>query len=434
MASPSAKYDLTHTLSPFLDLHLMFPAMQFLVENNMYAAADLQRAQLDLLKTTNMVDYEIELHGKVHGGGATPELAAKRDAAAKRIPELEAACAPLRTLLANDDEVFRLQEEGLFTAAALAESHGITDEHLAAYQALGKFHYDCGNYAGALEPLTHCCAVFAEDAERLYHVLWGRLGAQILTRDWDAALESVGAVQHAIDAKPGSAELAKMQQRTWLMHWALYVFFNHPDGRDSIVDFFFQQRNLEAIQVNAPHILRYFATAFIINKRRRNMLKELVKAIQQLRHAYTDPVTELLECLYVDIDFEGAQDKLRECEAVLASDFFLHSFRAEFMENARMFIFETYCRIHQKIDINMLAQKLNMGEDEAERWIVDLVRNARLDAKIDSRNNHVIMGNTQRTIHQQVIEKTKDLATRTYVLTRCLQDQAAEKKDAGERR
>ena len=36
----------------------------------------------------------------------------------------------------------------------------------------------------------------------------------------------------------------------------------------------------------------------------------------------------------------------------------------------------TYCR--------MLAEKLDMSPDDAERWIVNLIRNARLDAKIDS--------------------------------------------------
>lgn len=34
--------------------------------------------------------------------------------------------------------------------------------------------------------------------------------------------------------------------------------------------------------------------------------------------------------------------------------------------------------------ISMLAQKLNMQPDEAERWIVNLIRNVRLDAKIDA--------------------------------------------------
>lgn len=32
----------------------------------------------------------------------------------------------------------------------------------------------------------------------------------------------------------------------------------------------------------------------------------------------------------------------------------------------------------------MLSQKLNMDEEAAEKWIVNLIRNARLNAKIDS--------------------------------------------------
>lgn len=51
------------------------------------------------------------------------------------------------------------------------------------------------------------------------------------------------------------------------------------------------------------------------------MLKELIKIIQQERYTYSDPVTEFLECLYVNYDFEGAQQKLRECEEVRHSTF-----------------------------------------------------------------------------------------------------------------
>ena len=61
-----------------------------------------------------------------------------------------------------------------------------------------------------------------------------------------------------------------------------------------------------------------------------------------------------------------------------------------------------YCRIHQCIDINMLATKLNMDHEAAERWIVNLIRNARLDAKIDSVKSHVLMGNSNPSVYQQV--------------------------------
>lgn len=37
------------------------------------------------------------------------------------------------------------------------------------------------------------------------------------------------------------------------------------------------------------------------------------------------------------------------------------------------------------LSFSMLADKLNMTPEEAERWIVNLIRNARLDAKLDSK-------------------------------------------------
>ena len=43
----------------------------------------------------------------------------------------------------------------------------------------------------------------------------------------------------------------------------------------------------------------------------------------QEQYEYRDAVTEFLICLYVDYDFEGAQQKLAECEVVLENDFFL---------------------------------------------------------------------------------------------------------------
>ena len=41
---------------------------------------------------------------------------------------------------------------------------------------------------------------------------------------------------------------------------------------------------------------------------------------------------------------------------------------------------------------SMLATKLNLSEDDAERWIVNLIRNARLDAKIDAKEVYTYSG------------------------------------------
>lgn len=65
----------------------------------------------------------------------------------------------------------------------------------------------------------------------------------------------------------------------------------------------------------------------------------------------------------------------------------------------------------------MLADKLNMDPDEAECWIVNLIRNARLDAKIDSKLGHVVMGAQPLSPYQQLVEKIDSLSVRSEALT-----------------
>lgn len=57
-----------------------------------------------------------------------------------------------------------------------------------------------------------------------------------------------------------------------------------------------------------------------------------------------------------------------------------------------------------------------MGTEEAECWIVNLIRNARLDAKIDSKLGHVIMGTQPQSPYQQVLEKIDTLSVRSEAL------------------
>lgn len=49
-------------------------------------------------------------------------------------------------------------------------------------------------------------------------------------------------------------------------------------------------------------------------------------SLPQESYTYKDPITEFVECLYVNFDFDSAQKKLRECESVRM--FFSFSFPA----------------------------------------------------------------------------------------------------------
>lgn len=156
-----------------------------------------------------------------------------------------------------------------------------------------------------------------------------------------------------------------------------------------MLDIFLQPQYINTIQIDCPWILRYLTAAVITNKKRANKtLKELVKLITQESHAYSDPLTKFIECLHVEFDFDAPQTKLTQVEELLKNDFFLSKVKDEVLEGARLSIFETYCRIHQSIDVGGLCKKLNMNQAAGEEWIGNLIRNGRMDAKIDSSTVH----------------------------------------------
>eukprot|EP01118_Nematostelium_gracile_P001417 TRINITY_DN11448_c0_g1_i1.p1 TRINITY_DN11448_c0_g1~~TRINITY_DN11448_c0_g1_i1.p1 ORF type:complete len:473 (-),score=119.10 TRINITY_DN11448_c0_g1_i1:23-1327(-) len=410
-----AQYDLTHTMAPYIDLHLLIPIFEFLEKKEIYKEEDILKEKIRLLlERTNMIDFAAELYQQVYNKPMPAEMMTKRDEVVNQLEQFAKECGTLANLVDDEQLVAKLRAEKLFTVQYLQENYQITAEQVDALYRFAKFKFDCGDYKGAYNYLS-CFRLLNTNPEKNLKATWGHLAAAIWQGNYDEGLKDIQTLRELIDSK-NQPPLKQLQQRTWLIHWSLFVFFNHQNGRNAIIDLFFSERYLNTIQTSCPHILRYLTAAVITNKRRRNVLKDLVKVIQQESYTYRDPITEFLEALYVNFDFEGAQLKLRECDKVLVNDYFLIGWRNEFIENARLFIFETYCRIHQCIDISMLAEKLNMDSEAAEKWIVNLIRNAKLDAKIDSQKNTVIMGSQYSSIYQKVIEKTKGLSFRSYVL------------------
>ena len=58
--------------------------------------------------------------------------------------------------------------------------------------------------------------------------MWGKLACEILTQNWEAALDELKRLQMFIDESTFGSSLQSLQQKTWLIHWSLFVFFNHP--------------------------------------------------------------------------------------------------------------------------------------------------------------------------------------------------------------
>jgi translation initiation factor 3 subunit E len=246
----------------------------------------------------------------------------------------------------------------------------LTLDQITALYNFGQYQYTYGNYTGAGDYLYHF-RVLSTSPHLLVSAHWGKLASDILMGKWDSALEELNRLKDLIESPPpttsapgastaSTAALTQLQSRTWLLHWSLFVYFNHPEGRLLLLETFLSPAYLNTIQTSCPWILRYLAAAAVISRKAassstsrtvRSSVPQIVKIIQMEEYQYGDPVTRFLKELYIEFDFEAAQKMLGEADKVLDNDFFLYEYKAEFLENARFIVSEAYCRIHQKIDI-----------------------------------------------------------------------------------
>lgn len=312
----------------------------------------------------------------------------------------------------------------------------VTLEQISLLYKFGQFQFSVGHYSGASDYLYHF-RVLSTDSTLVTSAMWGKLASDILEGSWDAAMEELSGLREQIDqrgvAGPGGPLFA-LQQRTWWLHWSLFVYYNHPNGREALLESWLSQNYLNTIQTSCPWLLRYVVAAVVISRkstlrsnslRSREAVRDVVRALQQEEYQYADPITEFLRKLYGEVDFEGAREEMSQAERVFADDFFLEGFSDAFVESARYLVSEAYCKIHHRIDIAELSDRLGMTRLEGERWIVDLVRDARLDAKIDLKENVVHMNHSETPVYQSVIERTKGLLFRAQAINSTLEHRAS---------
>ncbi|KAF8339577.1 eukaryotic translation initiation factor 3 subunit 6 [Cantharellus anzutake] len=427
-----AQWDLTRKIIPYLDRHLVFPVLLNPSLSEIYKPEDVQLALYDLAKSTDLVDYTLDLYGKVFPGQPVPkEFTAKRAATLSSIERLQQEAQAVLHVIENPEVAQSLRQDKIRNLEYLKDTYGLTLEQISALYSFGQLQYSIGNYSLAGDYLYHF-RILSTSAPLVLSSQWGKFASDLLVGNWDNALDELQGLREAVDAGgvtgPSGGALAQLQSRTWLLHWSLFLCFQHPEGRTLLLDLFLSSAYLNTIQTSCPWILRYLAAAAIISRKTavtsssrtvRGSLLQIVRIVQAEEYQYSDPITKFLQELYCEFDFDSAQKYLGEAEIVLGNDFFLADFKDEFMENARFIISETYIRIHQKIDIGDLSARLGLSQAEGEKWIVNLIRDTRVgtEAKIDLEKNVVTTNRSHPSVYQAVIEKTRGLARRTQDLS-----------------
>jgi len=427
-AAELAKYDLTSRMTPFLDRHLIFPMFHFLQEVGMYKKDHVVRAELSLLAGTRMIDFAIDKCKTIDE--PVPEIwDERRGQVLSELEECRDKVYCLLEILEDSEKVAKISHFKSIgdMCKELDLDSSVVDEliHYANLQ------YDCGNYSLSAELLKHYRSIMSQDADRpitskYVSCLWGSLASSLLNREFEEAADIIFKLDEFLETSKMSKKEVLLQ-RTWLLHWALFAIFTGDKVENKLLDFFLNEKSLSIISLSCPHLFRYVGACLILQKRLKHLVKDTVWIIHHESSSYSDPVTRFLLALYTDMDFDEAQRELQQCSLACKGDFFLVQHWAEFEENARLLIFETYCRIHQCINIEMIASKLNMEAEEAELWIVKLIQNAKLDARIDSEKSRVVMSKAPPSVYQQVIEKTKNLAFRSTMLLSNLEKREKER-------
>lgn len=188
-------------------------------------------------------------------------------------------------------------------------SYGITQETIDTYYKFAKFNFDCGDYQQGRDMLENYISLHASPPKQrkdgdgddddndeygnqsnnqannsedektgnsnmyyltsidttLLNVLWGKLSCEILVEDWEEASIALIAVKTAIESLASSHKLTPLEalhQRTWLLHWSLFVFWNDASGKglESMVGLFTSEKYLQAVTTHAPHPLHPYQT------------------------------------------------------------------------------------------------------------------------------------------------------------------------------
>lgn len=434
----ASSFDLTPAMAPFLDVHMVSPLLEFLSEMKIYDLKLITKEKINSVVKTNMTElvedeyvnliknYPDDAEVKQEYAVQEPILGKRKDEIFFNIDHEPENVAKVAKFFSDASRTTQLKADGNLTLEYLQANHDINSEMLEEYYKFSKFKYECGMYSDAEVMLCNYLDIKQQSNSSVIGALWGRLACRILQAKWSDSLADLSAVKETIDVR-GNAPMDQLRQRAWLMHWGLFVFVNQRDGVDALAGLFTERPYLQAMENLCPWLLRYLTAAVILSPaKRRTMLRELLKEIKAMSYLYSDPMTLFLDSLFDQFDFDEAQIKLQECQKLVKNDFFLQIFADKFMHEARMLICEMYCAINRRVDLTMLAEKLQLSEEEAERWMADMVRGTAagpsIDAKIDSSGKQVIMAAPSKASYKGIMDASRELTTRSTILANNLEN------------
>ncbi|CAN8025243.1 unnamed protein product [Ixodes persulcatus] len=422
-----AEWDLTYTVGQYIDRHMVFPLLEFLQNKNIYDEDDLIKAKLGLLGNTKMVDFNIEVFQMCYPNVPVPQEMTERRAEVvhdfmtqkvETLPLIEAC---------QDEKTFSLIQSSRDSRQTLdllmKNFSGIRPEMVDSLYKYAKLQYESGNYSGAGECLyLHRFLISPQDPNYLNN-LWGKLGSEILMQNWELALDELTRLREYIDQHNFPSALQSLQQRTWLIHWSLFVFFNHTKGRDLIIDLFLMQPQNKTFSLSRRcKIIRFVNVKLLCflfsNCSSSTPARPTITIIFQLKRAFHHSFSRLTS-FFESIHYLGKNtSELRKSHYSASILYHRFSCQVRQLTSIAVYFLRSLSRVTQCRLAKVLMQQLNEEKEEVNSHAVLRVRSFVLCLQAVARcKGHVVMGTQAVSPYQQLIDKTQALLIRTQLQT-----------------
>jgi len=144
---------------------------------------DVKKAQLHMLKDTNMLDLAVEIYESI-GEKVPEEMGSNKEKIIEQMQTLGEQEMGLLQLLEDVEAVKRMGS--LKSISEVCEQFSVTIEQVEGLVSYAKLQYECGNYQLSSELLKHYRMLMIDkDSERVMtsknvSCIWGSLGGHWL--------------------------------------------------------------------------------------------------------------------------------------------------------------------------------------------------------------------------------------------------------------
>lgn len=428
------KHDLSNKISAFVDPHLARLMLNFVKTLNIFELADLEKEELRLIEQCGSWKEYIEFYPRVHDKEAPKEvfdkLAKLQDDSVVSNVETDEI---LQKIFADEDDVekFKTIKDSNEVFNWLVNDRGFNRNMLEQILKNSMFQVKGGNYPDAAEHLDLFLAMCPRAEKNALSALFGKLCCEILSQHWEDAHDDIGKIKTQLYSQPLS-EHDEMTAKTWLMHWALFVYFSPPKegSTESMYKHYMEllishESYWNAMRNYCPHLYRYvIASAMITPQPKAKKTEWLSNVTKNIKYSFMDekcgrldPVVDFCVALFRENNFGRAKEALVLCEHVLQADMFLNPFTRVFLDQARELLYDSICRVQARLSIPDIAQEIGKNVEDTEKWIVEIIRPMEMEAKVDSEKGEISLEPKIVSSYTQLIAKTKTVALETQRIT-----------------